>query len=177
MEKFPIFGSGAQMPEGVKIDDKQLKRIEAMIQSMTPRERAIPAEINESRRARIARGAGVKLDDVKDLIERFNMMQGMMQQLGNAPGLLAQLPGFKQIAQMQKLRGMNPADLFGKMGMPKGMPGMPGMPAGMPAGLPPGFTPPGFAGARAPQRPSAHQIKDKKAKRKAQKQARKKGRR
>ena len=80
------------------------------------------------------------------------MMQGMMQQLGNAPGLLAQLPGFKQIAQMQKLRGMNPADLFGKMGMPKGMPGMPGMPAGMPglpAGLPPGFTPPGFAGAHS----------------------------
>ena len=176
LERFPIFGGGG-MPEGVKIDDKQLTRIEAIINSMTPRERALPNEINDSRRKRIARGSGTKPDDVKDLLERFNQMQGMMQQLGNAPGLLAQLPGFKQIAQMQKLRGMNMQDLLGKMpGMPgMGAGGMPGMPPGMPA-FPKGFTPPGFTAPR-PLVVSSGQKKKQKDKRKQQKQARKKARR
>ena len=187
LDKFPLFGGGG-MPEGVNVDDKQLVRIEAMIKSMTQKERDDPAKIDKSRAARIAKGSGVKDQEVTDLIGRFNMMQTMMQQIGQAPGLLGQLPGFKQLAQMRNIRNMSMDDVFGGMKgrpkMPGGMGGMGGM-AGMPPELasamqamPRGFTPPGFAAPRGSgARPNQPSQKDKKAKRKAQKQARKKGRR
>jgi signal recognition particle subunit SRP54 len=182
MSKFPMFG-GAGMPEGANVDDKQLVRIEAMIRSMTIKERETPASIDPSRANRIAKGSGVKAQEVTDLIGRFNMMQGMMQQLSAAPGLLGQLPGFKQLSQMRNLRNMNMDDVFGKMpGMPKGgMGAMGGLPAGIPpelaSQLPPGFTLPGMGGGfRQPARPQVT-TKDKKDKRKAQKAARKKSRR
>ncbi len=173
-EKFPLFG-GAGMPEGINVDDKQLVRIEAMIRSMTPQERDAPSAIDASRAKRIARGSGQKPEDVTDLINRFNMMQNMMQQIGKAPGLLNQLPGFKQLSQMRQLRNMNMDDVFGQMpGMPGMGGGMGGM-AGMPA-LPPGVFPPGFQAPRPSARPQASKT-DKKAKRKAQKNARKRSRR
>jgi signal recognition particle subunit SRP54 len=185
LDKFPLFGGGG-MPEGVNVDDKQLVRIEAMIKSMTTKEREEPQKIDKSRATRIAKGSGVKPEDVTDLIGRFNMMQTMMQQIGQSPGLLGQLPGFKQLAQMRNLRNMNMDDVFGQMkGMPK-MPGMGGMGGmGMPAGLqeamaqlPRGFTPPGFQAPRpAGAKPNQQSAKDKKDKRKAQKAARKKSRR
>lgn len=64
------------------IDDSQLNRIEAMITSMTPAERAKPSIINPSRKKRIAAGSGNSVADVNRLLRQFEQMQKMMKQLG-----------------------------------------------------------------------------------------------
>ena len=175
-EKFPIFGD-AGPPEGVQVDDKAFKVMESIIQSMTKKEREEPQLIDESRAKRIAKGSGRKVTQVKDLLGRFGMMHTMMANLASQPGLLANLPGFKQLAQVRQLKGTGMGDILGKPGdnlramararpggMPApGMPGMPGMPGlpGMPmpqhAGpgqmaipadaIPPGMTPEQYAAA------------------------------
>lgn len=65
------------------VSEKELKRIEAMILSMTHEERRNPDIIKRSRRERIARGSGTSLDDVNALIKQFQQMQRMMKQLSN----------------------------------------------------------------------------------------------
>lgn len=66
----------------VDIDDRQLLRIEAMITSMTPSERAKPSIINPNRKKRIAAGSGNTVADVNRLLRQFEEMQKMMKQLG-----------------------------------------------------------------------------------------------
>lgn len=66
----------------VDIDDSQLLRIEAMITSMTPAERAKPSIINPNRKKRIAAGSGNTVADVNRLLRQFEEMQKMMKQLG-----------------------------------------------------------------------------------------------
>lgn len=66
----------------VDIDDRQLLRIEAMITSMTPAERAKPSIINPNRKKRIAAGSGNTVADVNRLLRQFEEMQKMMKQLG-----------------------------------------------------------------------------------------------
>jgi signal recognition particle subunit SRP54 len=63
------------------LDERQLKRVEAMIFSMTPHERRNPEIIKNSRRARIARGSGTTEQDVAALIKQFQQMQRMMKQM------------------------------------------------------------------------------------------------
>ena len=63
----------------VDIDDNAFKQIEAIIQSMTPKERQNPDIINQSRRQRIARGSGTKLDDVNRLMKQFDQTRKMMK--------------------------------------------------------------------------------------------------
>ncbi len=162
-EKFPLFGD-AGMPEGVQVDDKTFTAMESLIQSMTPIERKSPQVIDKSRAERIARGSGRKPEQVMDLLQRFQMMQAMMQGLVAQPGLLGALPGFKQLGQLRQFKGKGVEDILGKglppglKGMPRpqmpmGVPGMPGMPAmqqaGMP-GLPQGATAPGLPAGGLP---------------------------
>ena len=64
------------------VDRGELKRIEAIIRSMTPAERRDPTILNASRRRRIARGSGTSLPDVNRLIKQFGEMQRLMKQLG-----------------------------------------------------------------------------------------------
>ena len=66
------------------IDDRQMVRVEALITSMTPEERANPKIINPSRKRRIANGSGMKVEDVNRLLKQFETMQKMMKQF--APG-------------------------------------------------------------------------------------------
>jgi signal recognition particle subunit SRP54 len=66
-----------QMPAGM--EDKQLKKVEAMIRSMTPQERQNPYIIDGSRRRRIARGSGVMTHDVNQLLNQFRQMQKLMK--------------------------------------------------------------------------------------------------
>jgi signal recognition particle subunit SRP54 len=76
-------------------DDREVDRIEALILSMTPAERANPKLIDGSRRARIARGAGRSVSDVNDLVERFYAARKMIQSAaggGGMPGMPG-LPG------------------------------------------------------------------------------------
>jgi signal recognition particle subunit SRP54 len=120
-EKLPFFGDG--LPEGVNLDDKELVKVEAMIQSMTKQERRDPDVIDESRARRIAKGSGRQEKEVSELITRFKGMRQMMGQLGQSSGLLGNIPGVKQMKQLKQMQNMNLGDLFGGGG---GMPGMPG---------------------------------------------------
>ena len=123
LEKFPLFGD---LPEGVTFDDKELHRVEAIINSMTKTERTNPTIIGDERMARIAKGSGQKKEHVRGLLERFFSMQKVMKQLGGGPGapgmnLLQRLPGFRQLAQLNSLKGMAPEDLASMFGLPKDM--------------------------------------------------------
>ncbi len=66
----------------VDIDDNQINRIEALITSMTPEERARPEIINPSRKKRIAAGSGNSVSDVNRLLKQFEQMQKMFKQFG-----------------------------------------------------------------------------------------------
>ena len=70
-----------------KPDEKQIARIEAIINSMTPEERRKQQIINGSRRKRIARGSGTSVEDVNRLLKQFVQMQKMLKQLGGMAGL------------------------------------------------------------------------------------------
>ena len=84
---------GGMKEQLAKVDDKQLDRLQAIIRGMTPAERADPKIINASRRQRIARGSGVTVSDVNELVERFfearKMMQQMAGQFGSGPDPVA----------------------------------------------------------------------------------------
>ncbi len=110
VEKLPFFSDG--LPEGANLDDNELVKIEAMIASMTKQERKSPAILNESRVARIAKGSGRSAQEVGDLLTRFNAMRDMMKKLGDSPGLLSRIPGFKHLAQMKKMKGMSMEDML-----------------------------------------------------------------
>ncbi len=70
-----------KMPD-LSVGESQLKRIEAMIQSMTPMERRAPEILNAGRRTRIARGSGTSVAEVNDLLKQFNAMKKMMKEMG-----------------------------------------------------------------------------------------------
>ncbi len=73
----------------VKVDDRDLDRLQAIITSMTPEERANPALLNGSRRRRVARGSGTTVQAVNQLVKQFGQMQKMMRSLqqGKMPSL------------------------------------------------------------------------------------------
>jgi signal recognition particle subunit SRP54 len=75
------------------IDEKQLKRVEAIIQSMTIEERRNPELIKGSRRDRIARGSGTTIQDISALTKQFQQMQRMMKQLSGGKGGKGGKPG------------------------------------------------------------------------------------
>ena len=75
-------GAAKISDENIEQGDKQLKVIEAMIQSMTPRERANPSIINPSRKRRIAAGSGTRVEDVNRLLRQFEQMKQMMKKMG-----------------------------------------------------------------------------------------------
>ncbi len=75
-----IPGMGAQI-KNAQIDDKALVKVEAVINSMTKKERTNPKVLNGSRRKRIARGSGTSIQDVNRLIKQFEDMQRMMGQM------------------------------------------------------------------------------------------------
>jgi len=85
-----LIGMMPGMPKELKdaeIDDGEFNRIEAIIRSMTPIERADPSMIDGSRRSRIATGSGVQPGEVKQLIDQFRQAQKMMQKMMNVPGV------------------------------------------------------------------------------------------
>ena len=70
----------------VDIDEKQFDKIEAIILSMTPQERAKPDIINPSRKRRIAAGCGMQVEDVNKLLSQYRQMQKMFKQLNGGKG-------------------------------------------------------------------------------------------
>jgi signal recognition particle subunit SRP54 len=81
-------GVGSQLGN-LKIDDRDLDRLQAIITSMTPEERRNPAILNGSRRRRIALGSGTNVQAVNQLVKQFGQMQKMMRQMqqGKMPSL------------------------------------------------------------------------------------------
>jgi signal recognition particle subunit SRP54 len=138
VEKIP--GVADAMPEGAKVDDRELVRIGSMISSMTEDERRHPerfvvtsweeivdggkrkkkrsAFYDQGRLKRVARGSGHKENEVADLLNRFAMMRQLMMQIGMSSGLLGKIPGFKQLAQMKKFAGIDVNQLAGMMNTP-----------------------------------------------------------
>ena len=88
-------GIGSKL-KNVEVDDNALKKPEAIICSMTLKERKNPAILNASRRKRIAAGAGVTVQDVNALIRQFEQMQKMMKQMmGNKRGAIRAMRNMK----------------------------------------------------------------------------------
>ena len=104
-----------------QVDDRELDRVAAIIHSMTPQERRDTKILNGSRRARIARGAGVQVSDVNNLVDRFTEAQKMMKQMrggGGMPGMpgMPGLPGGSKKAK-GKVKG-KPKAAKGRSGNP-----------------------------------------------------------
>ena len=97
-----IPGMGKAMKD-VDVPDDAFKGVEAIILSMTPKERSNPGLLNTTRKARIAKGSGTSLQDVNKLMKQFEDMRKMMKMMSN------------------------PRNMMGMMNKMKGMGGMPGM--------------------------------------------------
>jgi len=88
--------------EGAKIDERAIDRMEAIILSMTPEERAKPEIINASRKRRIAMGSGNSVEAVNKLLRQFEMTQKMMKQFATMPRGLGKLAGMRIPKAAQK---------------------------------------------------------------------------
>jgi signal recognition particle subunit SRP54 len=145
-------GAGQMKDALSQVDDKQLDKLQAIIRGMTPAERDNPKMINASRRLRIAKGSGVQVRDVNELVNRFFEARKMMQQMAGRFGI----PGAGRVSKTRKGKkgkkgkGRGPTQPKVRGGMPGFPGGLPPMPTGGGAKLPPGFTggldqlPPGF---------------------------------
>ncbi|HEY9291065.1 MAG TPA: signal recognition particle protein [Microlunatus sp.] len=111
-------GMGDLKDQIAGIDEKEIDRIEAIIQSMTPSERDDPKILNGSRRARIARGAGVEVSAVNNLVNKFFDARKMMSAMAGGrmpnipgmppmPGMGGGMPGGRKPKQQQKKKGKN----------------------------------------------------------------------
>jgi signal recognition particle subunit SRP54 len=96
---------------GAKVDEGKLKYTEAILTSMTPKERENPKIIDGRRRFRIANGSGTTLQEVNQVLKQFEQMQKMMKQVS---GMAGKAGGMKQLQRMMQQRG-------------GGFPGLPGM--------------------------------------------------
>jgi len=87
--------------------EKQFKRIEVFIQSMTPEERSNPQLLNSSRKKRIAAGSGIPLHDINIYIKQFEQMRNMMKGMNQMKGMMGKMGGFglqKMMQTMSKFR-------------------------------------------------------------------------
>jgi signal recognition particle subunit SRP54 len=90
----PGMGAMKQL-KNADVDERELDRVEAIILSMTPEERANPGLIKGSRRKRIANGSGTKIQHVNQLVKQFDQMRKMMRHMANG-----KMPDPQQLAQM-----------------------------------------------------------------------------
>jgi signal recognition particle subunit SRP54 len=143
-------GMGQMKDALAQVDDKDLDRIAAIIRSMTPQERRTPKMLNGSRRLRIAKGSGVTVTEVNNLVDRFYEAQKMMKSMGGMAGLPGM--GRKAKRQQQAKKGKKGKGPGRAGGGPRAVPGQ--LPAGMPQ-LPKGFPqlPPGQNPLGLPQKP------------------------
>jgi signal recognition particle subunit SRP54 len=172
-------GMGDMIPPGANLDDKELVRVEAIIQSLTKFERRDPnALIREpSRVQRVSKGSGQPETQVQELVQKFLFMKQMMDGLGQNMGMMGKIPGMKNIAMAKQMRKQMAQGGMPGMGGMGGFPGMPGM--GFPGMGMPGMGMPGAPGdSMTKMRTMSTAEKNaRKAARKREKDARKKSRR
>ncbi|HEV2747565.1 MAG TPA: signal recognition particle protein [Allosphingosinicella sp.] len=146
MQRMGGLGALAGMLPGMKkmagavsaADEKTLVRLDAMIGSMTPKERARPELLNAKRKIRVAKGSGTTVQEVNRLLKMHQEMAGAMKKIRKMGGL----------GKLGALFGGGAGGLGGMLGgmgglpggaPPGGLPGLPGGPGGQPFNLPPGF--------------------------------------
>jgi signal recognition particle subunit SRP54 len=115
MDKLPGMG---QVPDAMKdqVNDKATNQMEAIINSMTKKERAKPEIIKGGRKRRIAAGSGTQIQDVNKLLKQFTQMQKMMKKMSGKGGMRKMMSGMQGM-----MGGMGGAG--GGMGMPPGLGG------------------------------------------------------
>jgi signal recognition particle subunit SRP54 len=141
LSMLPGIGKIKKQLDSANLDDRILKRQQAMIGSMTKAERKNPKLLNASRKKRVAAGSGTSVQDINRLVKMHRQMADMMKSMGKKRGLLGSLFGGGPPPEM-------PAELPGG-GLPQGglpplppggFPGLtggfPGLPGGLPRGLP-----------------------------------------
>ncbi|UTT67058.1 signal recognition particle protein [Janibacter sp. CX7] len=109
-------GMGQMSAQLDNLDEREFDRVEAMVRSMTPFERTHPKQINGSRRSRIAKGSGVTVSEVNQLLERFTEAQKMMKQLARGGGMPG-MPGVPGMGGGRKKQTKQPKKK-GKSGNP-----------------------------------------------------------
>jgi len=92
LDKLPAQLAG--MAQNSQVDDQQVRRIEGIINSMTPTERAKPELLKASRKRRIAAGAGVSVQEVNRLLNQFEQTQKMMKMMAKG-GMAKMMRGMK----------------------------------------------------------------------------------
>ena len=92
LDKLP--GELARAAQGNQVDERTIRRIEGIINSMTPTERAKPELLKASRKRRIAAGAGVSVQEVNRLLSQFEQAQKMMKMIAKG-GMQQMLRGLK----------------------------------------------------------------------------------
>ena len=144
LNMLPGIGKVKKQLDAANLDDKILKRQQAMIGSMTRAERKNPKLLNASRKKRVAAGSGTSVPEINRLVKMHRQMADMMKSMGKKRGLLGSLfgggPPPELPADMPAGAGLPPGGLppltpggFSGMG---GLPGLPGLPGGLPRGLP-----------------------------------------
>ena len=143
-----------------EIDDKAFNRIEGIINSMTPKERRDPEIISNSRRQRIAKGSGVQLQEINQLLKQFSQMRAIMSKMGNGGIGLGSLLG-------GGMGGLG--NMFGGGGTPAGAPPKPPTPygGGMYGGY--GMRPHGSSGGVSRSQNAANKKKAKQARKQGRK--------
>ncbi|PLX43491.1 MAG: signal recognition particle protein [Hyphomicrobiales bacterium] len=141
----PGIGKIKKQLSAAQMDDSVFKRQEAIISSMTRRERKNPKLLNASRKRRVAAGSGTSVQEVNKLLKMHIQMAGMMKKMGRSGMLKGMFGGGAPdpaalMDQMPGGGGLPPGGLPDlTKGGPPGLPGgLPGLPGGLP-GLPPGF--------------------------------------
>ncbi len=119
LDKMPGMGGMAQAASTAGAE-KNFDQMESIINSMTPKERALPDSLNGSRKRRIAAGSGTQIQDINRLIKQHKQMAKMMKKMSGKGGMQKMMRG---------LQGQMPPGMGGGAGAP-------GMPPGMPGGLP-----------------------------------------
>ncbi|MGB4344372.1 MAG: signal recognition particle protein [Moraxellaceae bacterium] len=134
LDKLPGMNS-AQIQQAMAggAPEKEMKKMEAVILSMTPAERRKPDLINGSRKRRIATGSGTQIQDVNRVLKQHGQMEKMMKKLSSPSGMMKMMRG------MKGMMGQGGAGMPPGMGGPGGMGGMGGLPGPGGLKLPDGF--------------------------------------
>ncbi len=103
--KLPMFSDMMDQLPAEALDDNELVKVQAMVQSMTKKERQNPDLINQSRVRRIAKGSGRSVSEVRQLYERFLMARQAMQHIGAASGMFGSAKKMKRARKMMQSMG------------------------------------------------------------------------
>ena len=147
LSMLPGIGKIKKQLDTANLDDRILKRQQAMIGSMTKAERKNPKLLNASRKKRVAAGSGTSVQDINRLVKMHRQMADMMKAMGKKRGMLGALFGGGPPPEMP---AELPAGGLPQGGLPPlppgGFPGLPGNFPGLPGGLPRGL--PGLPGSK-----------------------------